>query len=77
MKMFRMTCRPRCATMETMDHELRDWLRGLSTPVAAHGTHAHSTLSEGAADYLAQIVADGTLKAAFAELAAGEPELAG
>ena len=61
-----------------MDRELRDWLRGLSTPDAGHGTIApNATLSEEASDYLAEIVGDGTLKAAFAELAAGEPELAG
>ena len=64
--------------MVTMDRELRDWLRGLSTPGAHAGTLAPApALSEEASDYLARIVADGTLKAAFDELAAGEPELAG
>ena len=61
-----------------MDRELRDWLWGLAQPSARQGTLDQPTkLSQQGSDYLALIATDGTLKAALAELAANEPDLAG
>ena len=61
-----------------VDRELRDWLKSL----AGHGDGeeavvASRQVSDEAADYLERIATDGTLKAAFAELAESEPDLAG
>jgi hypothetical protein len=56
-----------------MDHELRDWLRGLSEPLGGHDALDHpDELSADSAAYLARIATDGTLKAALAELTLGE-----
>jgi hypothetical protein len=64
--------------MEDMDHEMRDWRRGLPEPIAAHATlEGPDELSAEGSEYLARVATDGTLKAALAELAASEPELAG
>jgi hypothetical protein len=64
--------------MVPMDRELRDWLRGLAVPRGGHGTLEQPVeLSEEASEHLARLATDGTLKAALAELAASEPELAG
>ena len=64
--------------MERMDSELRDWLRGLSEPIAAPGSVDTSVhLSVEGSDYLERIALDGTLKATLDELGAAEPELAG
>jgi len=66
--------------MVVVDREFRDWLRGLAVPSTANhddGSGATMELSDQAADYLARIATDGTLKAALAEIAASEPELAG
>ena len=61
-----------------MDRELRDWLRGLAQPSARPGALDHPTkLSQQGSDYLALVATDGTLKAALAELAANELDLAG
>jgi hypothetical protein len=61
-----------------MDRELRDWLRSLADPPPTGARVAtHTPLTDEAADYLARIATDGTLKAAFAELAEREPDLAG
>lgn len=62
-----------------MDQELRDWLKSLAEPHSATSTVVapRSTLSEEAADYLARIVTDGTLKAALTELGETDPDLAG
>lgn len=61
-----------------MDRELRDWLRGLAEQSGAHGQlEASAELSEEAANHLARIATDGTLKAALGELSASEHELAG
>lgn len=61
-----------------MDRELRDWLRSLAEPSGGHDTLAHrAELSDEGSEYLARVATDGTLKAALAELAASEPELAG
>jgi hypothetical protein len=65
--------------MAVVDREFRDWLRGLAVPsTASHDDGPGAmVLSDQAADYLARIATDGTLKAALAEIAASEPELAG
>ncbi len=64
--------------MDTMDRELRDWLRSLAEPSGGHDTLDHpGELSQEGSKYLARVATDGTLKAALAELAANEPELAG
>jgi hypothetical protein len=64
--------------MVVMDRELRDWLRGLAEQRGGHDTLDHpDELSKEGAEYLARVATDGTLKAALAELAASEPELAG
>ncbi len=62
-----------------MDRELRDWLKGLAEPHAGTDTVIvpRPQLSEEAADYLARVATDGTLKAAFSELAENERDLAG
>jgi hypothetical protein len=57
-----------------VDRDLREWLRGLAAPVAPNGGPG---ISDEAADYLARIAGDGTLKAALGEIASSEPELAG
>lgn len=64
--------------MNSVDSELRDWLRSLAVTGAGAGPRAHDALlSAAAADYLERIAADGTLKAALNEIGAAEPELAG
>lgn len=64
--------------MSSMDRELRDWLRGLAEPRGCPDTLDHpDELSKEGAAYLARVATDGTLKAALAELSAGEPELDG
>jgi len=61
-----------------VDREFRDWLRSL----AVHHDDSelprpqHAFSDEDAA-YLVRIAGDGTLAAAFADIAATEPELAG
>jgi hypothetical protein len=64
---------------EDVDRDLREWLRGLAAPAGEAGRQAVKTadLSDEAADYLSRIALDGTLRAALAEIAASEPELAG
>lgn len=61
-----------------MDRELRDWLRSLAVH-RADGEPARPPheFSEEDAAYIVRIAGDGTLAAAFAEIAATEPELAG
>ena len=64
--------------MDTMDRELRDWLRSLAEPRCGHDTLEHrGELSREGVEYLAKVATDGTLKSAFAEIAANEPDLAG
>jgi hypothetical protein len=62
-----------------MDRDLRDWLRSLAVahPRDRQQQAVVESLSDQAADYLERIAHDGTLKAALAELGAGDPELAG
>ncbi len=62
-----------------MDRELRDWLKALAATHAGTGTviASRAPLSEEAADYLARVVTDGTLKTVFSELSENEPDLAG
>lgn len=61
-----------------MDRELRDWLHSLAVKAdSAPPSTNDAVLSTAAADYLARIATDGTVKAALNEIAAAEPELAG
>jgi len=60
-----------------VDRDLRDWLRSLAHPRGRQPQAVPPDISDEAADYLAQIARDGTLKAALAELGAGDPELSG
>lgn len=65
-----------CWQTGRMDREWRDWLRSLG-PSRIEGADLHTDLSPEATDYLVQITADGTLKAALDEIGAGESDLAG
>jgi hypothetical protein len=67
----------RHGTMVPMDRELRDWLRELAKSHAQETLEPPAELSEEGSEYLGRVATDGTLKAALAELAASEPELAG
>ncbi len=60
--------------MDVVDRELRDWLRSLSTDTLT--AERPRDLSEDGADYLERIATDGTLRAALAEIAATDPDLA-
>lgn len=59
-----------------MDKELRDWIVGLSVQVDGDDAGPLEQFSDEGADYLEGLVTDGTLRAAFSEFAATEPELA-
>ena len=63
----------------TVDRDLRDCLRSLAVihPRGPDERARAETLSDDAAEYLARIASDGTLKAALAEIGASEPDLAG
>ena len=64
--------------MNSVNRELRDWLRGLAVTGDSAGPRTHdAVLSGAAADYLERIATDGTFKAALNEIAAADPELAG
>jgi hypothetical protein len=54
-------------------------LKALAATHAGTGTviASRAPLSEEAADYLARVVTDGTLKTVFSELSENEPDLAG
>lgn len=63
--------------LTSLDRDLRDWIRGL----VVHGrvdapASPAGELSDQDAAYLESIVGDGALQAAFAEIAATEPDLA-
>ena len=75
---------PPSANWNTAPESVEDW-RVLSAASAGRGLPAlrerfgvkTEALSDEAAEHLARIAMDGTLKAALAEISAGEPELAG
>lgn len=63
-------------TMASVDRELRDWLRRLTSGGATRRGRG-AVLSDAGADQLERIATDGTLKAALDEVATAEPDLAG
>ena len=58
-----------------MDLELRDWLKGLSAGEKYGAIAQPAILSSEGSDFLARIVADGTVKAIFTEFAAEDGRL--
>ena len=61
-----------------VDRDFRDWLRSLAVHRAdGEPPRPQHAFSDEDAAYLVRIARDGTLAAAFAEIAATEPELAG
>ena len=64
--------------MPIVDRDLREWLRSLGKPaprVNGATVSEDRELSDDAAEHLARIASDGTLKAALAELSASDPDL--